>query len=76
MTLYIGTSGFSYPEWRGSFYPEGLAAGRFLEAYAARLNAVEVNNTFQRLPIGHPPPAAIRGVGEDGKQDQEHEFFG
>ena len=48
--LYVGTSGFSYPEWRGIFYPEDLPAGRFLEAYAQRLNAVEVNNTFQRFP--------------------------
>jgi uncharacterized protein YecE (DUF72 family) len=50
MTLYAGTSGFSYPEWKGTFYPDDLPAGRFLEAYAQRLNAVEVNNTFQRLP--------------------------
>src|ERR1700694_34856 len=50
MTLYIGTSGFSYPEWRGIFYPEDLPAGRFLEAYAKQLNAVEINVTFQRLP--------------------------
>ena len=50
MTLYIGTSGFSYPEWRGNFYPADLPAGRFLAVYAQRLNAVEVNNTFQRLP--------------------------
>jgi uncharacterized protein YecE (DUF72 family) len=48
--LYVGTSGFSYPEWRGIFYPADLPAGRFLEAYAQRLNAVEINNTFQRLP--------------------------
>src|ERR1700704_103766 len=50
VTLYVGTSGFSYPEWKGTFYPEGLPAGRFLDAYAKRLNAVEVNNTFQRIP--------------------------
>ena len=50
MTLYVGTSGFSYPEWRGTFYPADLPAGRFLEAYSKQLNAVEVNNTFQRIP--------------------------
>jgi uncharacterized protein YecE (DUF72 family) len=50
VTLYVGTSGFSYPEWRGIFYPKDLPAGRFLEAYSRQLNAVEVNNTFQRLP--------------------------
>jgi uncharacterized protein YecE (DUF72 family) len=48
--LHVGTSGFSYPEWRGTFYPEKLPAGRFLEEYARQLDAVEINNTFQRLP--------------------------
>jgi uncharacterized protein YecE (DUF72 family) len=48
--LYVGTSGFGYPEWRGGFYPADLPAGRFLSEYAKRLYAVEVNNTFQRLP--------------------------
>lgn len=49
-TLYVGTSGFSYPEWLGSFYPAKTASGRFLEEYSKRLNAVEINNTFQRFP--------------------------
>jgi uncharacterized protein YecE (DUF72 family) len=48
--LRVGTSGFSYPEWRGGFYPAGLPASRFLAEYATRLNAVEINNTFQRFP--------------------------
>ena len=48
--LHVGTSGFSYPEWRGTFYPERTPAARFLAEYASRLNAVEVNNTFQRFP--------------------------
>jgi uncharacterized protein YecE (DUF72 family) len=50
VTLYVGTSGFSYPEWKGTFYPADLPAGRLHQAYAQQLNAVEVNNTFQRLP--------------------------
>jgi len=50
MALHVGTSGFSYPEWVGSFYPPKTPAGRFLGEYASRLNAVEINNTFQRLP--------------------------
>lgn len=50
MTLFAGTSGFSYAEWVGSFYPAKTPAGRFLGEYAKRLNAVEINNTFQRLP--------------------------
>ena len=50
MQLHVGTSGWSYPPWRGSFYPEDLPAARFLSYYAERLPAVEVNNTFYRLP--------------------------
>lgn len=49
-TLYIGTSGFSYPEWRGRFYPLTTPAGRMLAEYAQRFNAVELNNTFFRFP--------------------------
>ncbi len=50
MTLFTGTSGFSYKEWKGSFYPEKLAATKMLGHYAQRLNSVEINNTFYRLP--------------------------
>ena len=50
MELYVGTSGYSYDEWRGSFYPEDLPAKSMLSYYAERLNAVEINNTFYRLP--------------------------
>jgi uncharacterized protein YecE (DUF72 family) len=50
MELYVGTSGYSYDEWRGSFYPQDLPAKRMLNYYGERLNAVEINNTFYRLP--------------------------
>ena len=50
MRLRTGTSGFSYKEWKGSFYPEKLPAARMLEYYSRRLDAVEINNTFYRLP--------------------------
>jgi uncharacterized protein YecE (DUF72 family) len=50
MTLYVGTSGYSYKEWKGSFYPEKLPAREMLTFYATRLPAVEINNTFYRLP--------------------------
>ena len=50
MRLYVGTSGFSYKEWKGSFYPEDLPAAGMLRYYAERLNAVEINNTFYRMP--------------------------
>lgn len=48
--LYAGTSGFAYPQWKPRFYPEDLPQKRFLEYYATRLNAVEINYTFRRLP--------------------------
>ncbi len=49
-TLYAGTSGFAYPAWKPGFYPAELPARRFLEHYASRLNCVELNYTFRRLP--------------------------
>jgi uncharacterized protein YecE (DUF72 family) len=48
--LFAGASGFSYKPWKGPFYPEGLPDAEMLAYYAARLPAVEINNTFYRLP--------------------------
>jgi len=50
MNLYVGTSGYSYKEWKGSFYPQDLPAKEMLSYYASLLPAVEINNTFYRLP--------------------------
>lgn len=50
MRTWVGTSGFSYKEWKGSFYPEDLSADAMLEYYSARLSSVEINNTFYRMP--------------------------
>lgn len=50
MELHVGTSGFSYKEWKGSFYPEDLKNADMLSWYGERLSAVEINNTFYRLP--------------------------
>src|SRR5687767_12895602 len=50
MKLYVGTSGYSYKEWKGIFYPEKLPAKEMLSYYASQLPAVEINNTFYRLP--------------------------
>lgn len=50
MTIYAGTSGYSYKEWKGNFYPEKIPANEMLSHYAEKLPAVEVNNTFYRLP--------------------------
>jgi uncharacterized protein YecE (DUF72 family) len=48
--LWVGTSGYSYKEWRGKFYPERFPAKEMLRFYASRFAAVEINNTFYRLP--------------------------
>lgn len=48
--VHIGTSGFSYPEWKGNFYPEKIASKDMLKFYAERFSTVEMNNTFYRMP--------------------------
>jgi uncharacterized protein YecE (DUF72 family) len=50
VTLRIGTSGYSYKEWKGSFYPSELPAKRMLSYYGEHFPAVESNSTFRRLP--------------------------
>jgi uncharacterized protein YecE (DUF72 family) len=48
--IRAGTSGYAYPEWKGTFYPADLPAKSFLPYYAGRFDTVEVNNTFYRMP--------------------------
>jgi uncharacterized protein YecE (DUF72 family) len=48
--LFAGTSGFAYAQWKPLFYPAKLPANKFLEHYAQRLNSVEINYTFRRMP--------------------------
>lgn len=50
MRVLVGTSGYSFPEWKGSFYPKSLPAAGMLPFYSARFPTVEINNTFYRLP--------------------------
>src|SRR5437868_2324926 len=50
MNLHVGTSGYSYKEWKGNFYPEDLPAKEMLAYYSRKLPAVEINNTFYRSP--------------------------
>lgn len=50
MQIRIGTSGFQYPEWKGSFYPETMPASRMLPFYAEHLATTEINYTFRRIP--------------------------
>ncbi len=48
--IWVGTSGYNYPEWKGSFYPADLPAAKMLPYYAARFPTVEINYTFYRMP--------------------------
>ena len=48
--IWIGTSGYNYPEWKGSFYPDTLPAAKMLPFYADRFPTVEINYTFYRTP--------------------------
>lgn len=50
MRTIVGTSGYSYKEWKGIFYPETLPAAKMLSFYASHFGAVEINNTFYRMP--------------------------
>src|ERR1700733_6546528 len=50
MALWVGTSGYNYPEWKGSFYPEKLATAKMLPYYAQRFSTVEINYTYYRMP--------------------------
>jgi uncharacterized protein YecE (DUF72 family) len=48
--ILVGTSGYQYPEWRGTFYPEKFATNKMLAFYAERFSTVEINYTFYRMP--------------------------
>jgi uncharacterized protein YecE (DUF72 family) len=50
MKIFVGTSGYSYQEWKGKFYPEKISPREMLRFYGERLTAVEINNTFYRFP--------------------------
>src|ERR1043166_9242875 len=50
MRLHAGTSGYSYAEWKGTFYPDGMPASKMLAFYARHFDTVEINNTYYRMP--------------------------
>ena len=50
MRTWVGTSGYNYPEWKGSFYPEKMPAAKMLAFYAQAFTTVEINYTFYRTP--------------------------
>jgi len=48
--IFVGTSGFSYKEWKGTFYPEKLPSKKYLSFYAEHFRTTEINNSFYRIP--------------------------
>jgi uncharacterized protein YecE (DUF72 family) len=69
MRFFAGTSGYSYKEWKGTFYPEKLPQQEMLSYYARRFSTVEINNTFYQMPEvsvveswGRQVPASFRFV--------------
>ena len=60
MTARVGTSGYNYGEWKGSFYPADLSASKMLPYYSARFPTVEINATFYRMPT----PKTLAGWAE------------
>ncbi len=65
MDLYVGTSGYSYKEWKGTFYPDDLPSKQMLRYYGERFRAVEINNTFYRMPEASVLQAWAGDVGAD-----------
>src|SRR5436305_14760792 len=51
-TVRVGTSGYNYPAWKGSFYPPDLPASKMLAYYVERFSTVQINATFYRMPTG------------------------
>jgi uncharacterized protein YecE (DUF72 family) len=65
MKIYVGTSGFAYKEWKGTFYPEKISPKEMLRSYSERLGTVEINNTFYHMPNGTVLASWAGQVGND-----------
>ncbi|HEV2469601.1 MAG TPA: DUF72 domain-containing protein [Candidatus Sulfotelmatobacter sp.] len=63
--VWIGTSGWHYKHWKGNFYPEKISGDAMLPYYAARLNSVELNNSFYRLPTEQAVETWVRQTPPD-----------
>ena len=65
MKVRVGTSGYSYKEWKGAFYPEKISPRDMLHAYSGKLNTVEINNTFYHMPTEKMLGSWAEQVGND-----------
>jgi uncharacterized protein YecE (DUF72 family) len=63
--IFVGVSGFSYPSWKGKFYPKGLKSEDFLSFYAGKLNSVEINSSFYAPPSATMVKSWASRTGED-----------
>jgi uncharacterized protein YecE (DUF72 family) len=63
--FHVGTSGYGYKEWKGSFYPTDLPASQMLDYYSQRFRTVEINNTFYRMPTASSLAALTKQVPSD-----------
>ncbi|MGE5580113.1 MAG: DUF72 domain-containing protein [Bacillota bacterium] len=63
--LYVGTAGYSYSDWVGALYPEGMKQSDFLSFYATKFNSVEVDYTYYRQPSARTMEGMVRKVGPD-----------
>lgn len=63
--IHVGTSGYNYPEWRGSFYPADMPTDRMLAYYSERFDTVEINYSFYRLPSEKVLAEWARGTPEN-----------
>ncbi len=62
--LYIGTSGYSYDDWKGRWYPPSISKSKMLEFYAERFGAVEINSTFYRIPPARMMDSLVQRGGD------------
>jgi uncharacterized protein YecE (DUF72 family) len=67
MKIYAGTSGYGYKEWSGGFYPDKIKPAEMLEAYSKRLETVEIENSFYRMPTPKTAAAMLSQVPEGFK---------
>jgi len=65
MKIYVGTSGYGYKEWKGTFYPEKISPKEMLRFYSERLGAVEINNTFYHMPKENVLASWVEQVPDD-----------
>ena len=73
MAILVGTSGYNYPEWRGTFYPAAMKPAAMLRYYAERFTTVEINATFYRMPTAKAIEGWAAAIGASDLLQEEDE---